>query len=70
MLLWGTEVKNLIVVLTQCDAFLYLVFHFLFSIVSFSDKVLFCSPVCPGVYHVDQAGLKLSTIFLLRPPQC
>lgn len=32
------------------------------------DKVSFCSPGCPGIHYVAQAGLRFTATFLSRPP--
>ena len=40
--------------------FVFLFFCFLFFVVFvFRDRVLLCSPGCPGTHSVDQAGLEL-----------
>jgi hypothetical protein len=38
--------------------------------VCFQDRISLCSPGCPGISSLDQAGLKLTDICLPLPPKC
>ena len=45
--------------------------HFGFLVFVFQDSVsLYNSPDCSGTSSIDQAGLKLTEICLLLPPEC
>lgn len=54
----------------QPPTYFSVLFFIILFVVGFSRQVSLCSPSCPGIYSVDQAGMELTEICLPLPLKC